>query len=141
MPIQWKTDFALGIPDLDAQHLELDGLLAVVHDAICEGRVPDISAVLEGVRSCSSRHFACEEAFMARSGYLGVEEHRARHEAFIAQLARFEDAIASKGASMPLAMEIGNWLVGWVRDHHRYDLRLAAHARQTGHNDAGGKAR
>src|SRR6266511_4501867 len=134
MPIQWKTDFALG-------NLELDGLLAVVHDAICEGRVPDISAVLEGVRSSSSRHFACEEAFMARSGYLGVEEHRARHEAFIAQLARFEDARASKGASMPLAMEIGNWLVGWVRDHHRYDLRLAAHAGQACHNDAGGKAR
>jgi hypothetical protein len=33
MPIQWKPDLTLGIPDLDAQHLELDGQLAVVHDA------------------------------------------------------------------------------------------------------------
>jgi hemerythrin len=76
MPIQWTSDLTLGVTDLDAQHLERDGQLALVHDAICEGRVPDIPAVLEGVRSCSSRHFACEDAFMARSGYPAVEEHR-----------------------------------------------------------------
>jgi hemerythrin len=134
MPIQWKTDLTLGIPDLDAQHLELDGQLALVHDAICEGRVPDIPAVLDGVRRCSSRHFACEEAFMARSGYPAVEHH-ARHHEFSVQLARFEEATAGEGASMPLAMEIGNWLVAWVRDHQRYDLQLVAHARQTGRSD------
>jgi hemerythrin len=128
MPIQWKPDLTLGIPDLDAQHLELDGQLAVVHDAICEGRVPDLSAVLDGVRRCATRHFACEEAFMARSEYPAVEDHRARHQEFTAQLGRFEEARARDGASMPLAMEIGNWLVGWVRDHQRYDLQLAAHA-------------
>jgi hemerythrin len=129
MPIQWKPDLTLGIPDLDAQHLELDGQLAVVHDAICEGSVPDLSAVLDGVRRCSSRHFACEEGFMARSEYPDLEEHRARHREFTAQLGRFEEARARDGASMPLAMEIGNWLVGWVRDHQRYDLELAAHAK------------
>ena len=135
MPIQWNPALTLGIPDLDAQHLELDGQLALVHDAICEGRVPDISAVLAGVRSCSTRHFACEEAFMARSGYPAVEEHRARHRAFTAQLARFEEARARNGTSVPLAMEIGNWLAGWVREHQRYDLQLSEHARQTSHDD------
>jgi hemerythrin len=135
MPIQWKKDLTLGIPDLDAQHLELDAQLAVVHDAICEGRVPDLSAVLDGVRSCSSRHFASEEAFMARSGYPAVEEHRAQHREFTAQLARFEAARTRDGPSMRLAMEIGNWLVAWVRDHQRYDLQLAAHASRTGLED------
>jgi hemerythrin len=135
MPIQWTTDLTLGIPDLDAQHLELDGQLAVVHDAICEGRVPDLSAVLDGIRSCSSRHFACEEAFMARSGYPAIEEHRARHRELTAQLARFEEARTRDGQSMRLAMEIGNWLVAWVRDHQRYDLQLAAHASRPGPED------
>jgi hemerythrin len=135
MPIQWKKDLTLGIPDLDAQHLELDAQLAVVHDAICEGRVPDLSAVLDGIRSCSSRHFACEEAFMVRSGYPAVEEHRARHREFAAQLAGFAEARTRDGPSMGLAMEIGNWLVAWVRDHQRYDLQLAAHANRPGPED------
>jgi hemerythrin len=139
MPIQWKTDLALGVPNLDAQHLELDRQLALVHDAICEGRVPDISAVLAGVRACASRHFECEEAYMARSGYPILEEHRARHRDFVAQLARFEEARTREGATMPLAMEIGNWLVGWVRDHQRYDLEIVAYARRTRPDDVPGE--
>lgn len=131
MPIQWTKDLALGIPDLDAQHLELDGQLALVHDAICEGRVPDVSAVLDGVRRCSSRHFACEEAYMARSGYPALEEHRARHRGFTEQLARFEEASTREGPTMGLAMEIGNSLARWVREHQRHDLELAAHVRET----------
>ena len=130
MPIQWQKDLALGIPDLDAQHLELDRQLALVHDAICEGRVPDIAAVLDGVRSCSSRHFEREEAYMAGSGYPTLEEHRAQHRQFMGQLARFEEARAREGPTMQLAMEIGNWLAGWVREHQRHDLEFAAHVRE-----------
>ncbi|HSD20129.1 MAG TPA: hemerythrin domain-containing protein [Anaeromyxobacter sp.] len=131
MPIQWTKNLRLGIPELDAQHLELDGFLALVHDAICEGRVPDVPAVLEGVRSCSSRHFACEEAHMAGLGYPALEEHRARHREFTEQLARFEEASMREGATTRLAIEIGNSLARWVREHQRYDLQFAAHVRET----------
>jgi hemerythrin len=131
MPIQWTQNLLLGIPELDAQHLELDGYLALVHDAICEGRVPDVSAVLGGVRSCSSRHFAREEAYMARFGCPALEEHRSRHREFTEQLARFEEASTREGATMRLAIEIGNALARWLRQHQRYDLQLAAHVRQT----------
>jgi hemerythrin len=129
MPIQWTKELKLGVPDLDAQHLELDRQLALVHDALCEGRVPDVSAVLDGVRACSSRHFDCEETFMARRGHPDLEEHRARHREFIAQIARFEEARTREGATVRLAMDIGNWLAGWVREHQRYDLQLVAQAR------------
>jgi len=129
MPTQWNTKLALGIPDLDAQHLELDRQLALVHDAICAGAVPDVSAVLDGVRSCSSQHFEREEAYMSRSGYAGIEKHGAEHREFMRELARLEEARTSEGASMRMAMEIGNWLARWVREHQRYDLELAAHLR------------
>jgi hemerythrin-like metal-binding protein len=133
MPIQWTKELSLGIPDLDAQHLELDRQLALVHDPICEDRLPDISLVLEGVRSCSSRHFECEEAYMASSGYPSLEAHRALHRQFMGQLERFEEARAREGATMRLAMEIGSWLAGWVREHQRHDLQLATHIRKTDH--------
>lgn len=130
MPIQWTQNLLLGVPELDEQHLELDGHLALVHDAICEGRVPDVAAVLAGVRSCSARHFACEEAFMARSGCPALPEHRARHREFTEQLARLEEASRREGATMPLAIEVGNSLARWLREHQRYDLQLKAYVRQ-----------
>lgn len=136
MPIQWTTDLALGIPDLDAQHLELDRQLALVHDAFCEGRIPDVS-VLDGVRRCSSAHFQREEAFMAASGHPALEEHRARHREFTRQLARFEEARSREGATTRLTMEIGNWLARWIREHQRYDLQLAAHAREASRDGQG----
>jgi hemerythrin len=140
MPIQWTKDLTLGIPRLDAQHLELDRQLALVHDALCEGRVPDVAAVLEGVRACSSRHFDCEEALMSRCGHPAIEEHRARHREFMDRIARFEETTSREGASTRLAMDVGNWLVSWVRDHQRYDLELAAYAREA-EAPAAGKTR
>jgi hemerythrin len=139
MPIQWTKDLVLGIPELDAQHLELDRHLALVHDALCEGRVPDLPAVLRGVRACSSRHFDREEALMARRGHPAIEEHRARHREFTERLAGFEAATAREGATTPLAIDVGNWLASWVREHQRYDLQLAAYA--GGPDAAAGKTR
>jgi len=136
MPIQWTKDLILGIPELDAQHLELDRQLALVHDALCAGRVPDLSAVLDGVRACSSRHFDCEEAFMARCGHPAIEEHRARHREFMERTARFEEAMTREGATTRLSIDIGNWLASWVREHQRYDLQLVAHAREADAMDA-----
>jgi len=140
MPIQWTKDLALGIPDLDAQHLELDRQLGLVHDAICEERVPDVPAVLAGVRSCASRHFACEEAYMARCGYPDLEEHLSWHRRFMGQLALFEDARTRDGVTMRLAMEVGDWLARWVREHQRHDLKLADHVRTARAAGSGGAA-
>jgi hemerythrin-like metal-binding protein len=109
-----------------------------VHDAFCEGRVPDAS-VLEGVRRCSSAHFEREEAFLAGSDHPALEEHRARHREFTRQLARFEDARSREGVTRRLAMEIGNWLACWIREHQRYDLQLATHVREAS-RDGPGKA-
>lgn len=132
MPIQWTKELSLGVPLLDAQHLELDRQLGLIHDAVCERRAPDLSAVLEGIRECTSRHFASEEAFMARCGYPALDGHRVRHRDFMEQLARYEDAYEREGATTRLALEVGTWVAAWVREHQRYDLLVAAYARKAG---------
>lgn len=129
MPIQWTPMLALGIPELDAQHLELDRQLGLIHDAICEDRLPDLAAVLSGVRTCSARHFEAEEQAMLECGYPDVETHRELHREFARQLRRFEEAQRGEGTTARLAMEMGNWLAAWVREHQRYDLELGDHLR------------
>jgi hemerythrin len=127
MPIQWSPELALGIPELDGQHLQLDAHLKTLHDAICDGRVPDVGAVLAELRDASSRHFATEERLLESTGDPGVG-HRAEHRRFAERLAAFADECARDGATMPLAMRLGNWLAAWLRDHHRHDLELRRHA-------------
>jgi hemerythrin len=129
MPIQWSLDLALGIPELDGQHLQLDAYLKLLHDAICEGRVPDVGAIVAGIREASTRHFATEERLMESNGDPGLLGHRAEHRRFAERLAAFADECAREGASMPLAMRLGNWLAAWLRDHRRHDLELRRHAR------------
>ncbi len=127
MPIQWTVDLALGVPELDGQHLQLDAHLRLVHDAACEGRVPDLGAVLDGVRAFAARHFPAEERLMEEVGYDDLARHRAEHRHFTEELARFERLLQSGRDPLLLSSEIGNWLTGWIKAHQRYDTTLRRH--------------
>lgn len=123
MPIQWTRGLELGIPELDRQHLQLDEHLAVLHEAFCEGRTPDLLAVIAGVRELSIRHFAAELRLMEEVRHEHVARHVAEHRGFSEQLAEFE-ARAGEGVTTALAMEVANWLAAWIREHQRWDLEL-----------------
>jgi hemerythrin-like metal-binding protein len=124
MPLQWTPDLALGIPELDGQHLQIDAHLRMLHDAVCEGRVPDVAAVIDGLRRATARHFATEERLLAAAGEPDLERHRAAHRAFTERLGELDERCRRDGAAMPLAMELGNWLAAWIREHQRHDLEL-----------------
>jgi hemerythrin len=123
MPIQWTRGLALGIPELDQQHLQLDAQLAVLHEAFCAQTLPDLAAVIAAVRDVSGRHFGAELGRMQEIGYEHVEEHVAEHRKFSEKLTEFEARCAA-GVTTPLAMEVGNWLAAWIREHQRWDLEL-----------------
>lgn len=131
MPVAWTPDLTLGIPELDAQHLEMDRQLGLVR-LVAEGRRRDLVEVLDGVRECMSRHFVSEEALMARAGDPTLVAHHARHRDFIERLTAFEDRCDREGPSARLAGEVQAWLGAWVREHQRFDLHVAAQARQAG---------
>jgi hemerythrin-like metal-binding protein len=124
MPIQWTAELALGVPELDGQHLQMDACLRQLHDPLCEGRVPDVAEVLRELREVSAAHFGAEERIMASGGYAGLAEHVDEHRLFSRRLDEFEAARARDGASVALAMALGNFLSGWIRDHQRHDGAL-----------------
>lgn len=128
MPIQWTPDLALGIPELDGQHLQIDAHLRLLHDPICEGRTPDVAAIIQGLRGATARHFEAEERLMLVRGYPRVDEHRAEHRSFTEKLAEFESSCRRDGATTRLAMGLANCLAEWLRDHQRHDLDLRRYA-------------
>lgn len=135
MPVEWTQDLSLGIPDLDAQHLEMDRHVGLLHD-VRDGRREDLTAVLDGIRECMSRHFASEEAVMARASDPTLVAHHARHRDFMERLAAFEDRHDREGGTRRLAGQVAEWLAAWVREHQRFDLHVAAQVRKIGRMEA-----
>lgn len=127
MPVQWTRGLELGVPELDRQHLQIDEYLAVLHEAFCEGVVPDLAAVLAGVRDVAGQHFQAELRRMEEIHYPETERHVGEHRRFSEELAGFE-ARCREGTSTALAMEVANWLAAWIREHQRWDLGLRAGA-------------
>jgi hemerythrin len=130
LPIQWTRGLELGIPELDHQHLQLDDHLAVLHEAFCEGRPPDLPAVLAGIRELAGRHFASERRRMEEIQYQDRERHEEEHRKFCLRIDEF-DARCREGVTIPLSMEVANWLAAWIREHQRWDLELRRDAGAT----------
>lgn len=124
MPLQWKAEFALGVAELDAQHLQLDALVRTLHDGLVEGRLPDLAELLPAVRRVVERHFPAEEAAMRGSGYPDALRHVAEHRAFLEELAGFDAALRQDGPSQGLCVALGQFLADWIRVHQAFDTGL-----------------
>jgi hemerythrin len=54
---------------------------------------------------------------MAAKGYPRLREHRAQHEAFVAEFLRHKSAIAANGVQPALVAALSDWLGSWMREH------------------------
>lgn len=79
--IEWKNEFSLGVPRVDAEHRELIDLINQLHR---KAQFPEhdgrIVGFLEDLHTSAARHFAHEELMMRSRGYTAFEQHRADHQ-------------------------------------------------------------
>ncbi|MCB9653363.1 MAG: hemerythrin family protein [Deltaproteobacteria bacterium] len=114
--IQWSERFATGDKSVDEQHKELFRLVNKLHDAMKQGKgrehtVPTIKALAAYV----VKHFADEEALMARSKYPGLAQHKKIHEDLTAKVgALLADVQAGKNI---FTTELSHFLAEWLRNH------------------------
>jgi hemerythrin-like metal-binding protein len=62
-------------------------------------------------------HFTTEERWMRIAAYPRLEEHRALHEAFVAEFLDRQRQLLTDDPWRPLVIEISEWLGAWLRDH------------------------
>jgi len=91
--MDWKSEYSIGIPEIDAQHRQLLECIDRLETAADEHqRELSVYFVLEELTDYSRVTFAVEEIVMRLFDYPGLEAHAAEHRKFSERLQSMEKA-------------------------------------------------
>jgi hemerythrin len=112
----WTGDLLVGIDWVDAQHRDLFDQLQAVDQASKDGLAQNtIRALLDRFVAAVRRHFAQEEADLARRGGGAVSEHRTLHRQNLSEL---EDLLTAFDEDVYAVLST-DYLKFWLVDHIR----------------------
>ncbi len=126
--IDWKDEFAVGIPAVDHEHRELIGLINALHARMAEPNAPEdaVAAFLGEINARIGAHFALEEKVMRDRRYDQLAVHKTDHERLLDEIRdlmdRYEDD--EDFDEQALADRLTDWFAVHFRTH---DGRLHRH--------------
>ncbi|WP_242335005.1 MULTISPECIES: bacteriohemerythrin [Anaeromyxobacter] len=128
MPLEWSPSLAVGVAEIDADHVELFHRAERLVRALRTGDRAGVEALFTYLAGYAERHFLAEERLMVAAGYPRLEEHRAAHARFRGELEGHLRAHARDGGSAAAGLALHNWLSDWLREHLAgLDRDLALH--------------
>jgi hemerythrin len=115
MPVTWKKEFAIGVAEIDKQHLEMFNRFDRFLEAIDQGKGDkELRDVLIFLKDYIVRHFKAEEALQKQFNYPHLEMHLAEHRSFEKQLIELD---RHRGPSGELVHLTRNILIQWLIQH------------------------
>ncbi len=116
MSIKWNDSLAVGVDDIDSQHMELFSQVDKLLQAMAQGKGRDeIGKVLDFIGKYVATHFATEEKYMAKYNYPNTAIHKIQHEKFVDKFTKMKQGFDAQSASSAVVMdvksELGDWLV------------------------------
>ena len=132
MSIQWTSNLATGVTEIDNQHREIFNRVNRLSEACSEGRgKEEVMRLLLFLQDYVMEHFAAEEKLQVQSGYPGYAMHRSQHTRFIADITRLATAFKTDGATLSLVIMTNKTLTAWLVQHiGKSDMELADHLRE-----------
>jgi len=117
MALEWTRDLAVGVEEIDEQHQELFRRAERLILALRAGDRGEIEPLLRYLADYVVSHFDCEERWMARAEYPGLEAHQDAHRRFKDDFADLTREYQRKGPTPLMALTVHNWLAAWLRHH------------------------
>lgn len=98
--VDWRPEFELGVPEVDAQHRRLVELLngAFALTGARNGTAERVAAAVEDLLKHTLDHFADEERLMASAGYPDLEDHKGAHRTLRTRALEFASSLRQDGA-------------------------------------------
>jgi hemerythrin len=106
--------FAIGIAEIDAQHLRLFELLGQLKN--WSGRGYEYAATIDTLNELTEytqTHFALEESLMRMLRYPDAAEHIAEHDRLRKVLNEFRHSLLKEGS----CVELSDFIQSWLLDH------------------------
>jgi hemerythrin len=124
--MEWKDEYAIGIPELDNQHKTLIEILTDFELAF-EGKAHwnTVHPLVVRARGFMRFHFAVEESLMQIVNYPGFIAHRAEHEYVLQRFADLEQRVLRKEMKDELLPKMTSWLFHHIIDSDRPLARYA----------------
>jgi len=116
--MEWKEEYAMGIPVVDTQHRQLFRLSNELEAELANGiSEQEIDAMLVHLAEYAARHFTMEEKYMRESGYPGLTEQQEEHQAFAGRFGELHARFREEGLSREIADTLRRELTDWIHDH------------------------
>jgi hemerythrin len=124
--MQWKDDYAIGIPELDNQHKTLIEFLTDFELAFAgNAHWNTVHPLIARTRAFVKFHFAVEESLMQIVGYPGFFVHRTEHQQVLQQLEALEQRILREEMKDEVLPQISAWLFQHIIDSDKPFARYA----------------
>jgi hemerythrin len=130
----WTPALAVGHAIIDDQHRELFARADDLIEAMMKGRAAqEMHQLLVFLRDYCTDHFGTEERLMVSQRYPSVEAHKLAHREFERRFQLMEKAMAAKGATAQVVLDVKDLIRGWLVNHiGSIDVQLATFLRAKG---------
>jgi hemerythrin len=120
MAIEWKSDLAVGVTEIDDQHKELFKKVASLFDACNAGKGKEqIDSTIKYLQEYVVLHFSSEEKLQKQYNYPEYINHKAQHDQFIKDFLELKGTIDKDGVTGFLIIKLNKVLVDWLINHIR----------------------
>ncbi|WFS61333.1 bacteriohemerythrin [Pseudodesulfovibrio thermohalotolerans] len=117
--IQWDETMAVGMDELDDQHMELIDLINEVYEAIQRHDEPRMSHILDKMRDYAVIHFETEEAILSSCRYPDVAGHARQHQNFTDRVDDFKCNMLTTTNLSQVFIFLSRWLTNHIMNEDR----------------------
>ena len=120
MAIQWTDDLAVGILEIDNQHIELFERINVLFKACNQGKGrAEISSTIAFLEEYVDTHFGTEERNMVRTQFPGRIAHLAQHAIFRKNVSDIKRQLEEEGPGIHIIILTNHMVIEWLKNHIR----------------------
>ena len=130
--IRWSANLSVGIDSINEQHKVLVSMINELYSQMHSGAAKEaVGKTLANLVDYTANHFKYEESLFAEHGYQGMDAHKQKHTALVAQVVAFQDEFTR--GEKDVTLELMEFLKEWLLTHiKKTDMEYSSFLRNKG---------
>ncbi len=114
--IKFEEKYSVKVKEIDEQHENIFAVLNKLFEATKVGTASEVlGGIIKDMAEYAVYHFETEEKYMKEFAFEGYDEHKKKHDEFVAKVTDFKNMFDAGQASV--SVEVLSFLFDWVKEH------------------------